>query len=226
VRRFIQGLLELLSPPTCAACASATDSRGTVFCAACEPLLDSAPVPAGVLRDRDACVYGGPLREALHRLKYRGQSELASGLSHWLIEPAQAFAGKVDVVVPVPLHARKLRERGFNQSGLLARPVARSLEVQFWPRLLRRPRASAAQVGRGREARARSLRGAFVASPRALGKRVLVLDDVRTTGATLEEARRALREAGAAAVYTLALAVADPTQEEDDHGHGGSAERV
>jgi ComF family protein len=191
-----------------------------VFCGACEPLVDSAPIPAGVLRDRDACIYGGPLREALHRLKYRGQSELASGLSHWLIEPAQVFAGIVDVVAPVPLHPRKLRERGYNQSGLLARPVARSLEVPFWPSLLRRPRASAAQVGRGRMARARSLQGAFVASPRALGKRVLVVDDVRTTGATLEEARRALREAGAVAVYTLALALADGMLEEEQGADG------
>jgi ComF family protein len=206
-RRLWNGLLELLAPPACAACAGALEARSLVFCAACEPLIDR--VEESTSWDRDACVFGGPLRDAIHRLKYRGQSELAWGLAQWLIEPAQALIGQLDVVTAVPVHARRLRERGFNQSLLLAKPVARSLEVPLAPSLLRRARGATAQVGRGRTARAQSLVGSFVASPRAKGKRVLVIDDVRTTGATLDEARRALHEA--AAVYTLALARADDT---------------
>jgi ComF family protein len=208
-RRLWNGLLDLLAPPTCAACAGAIGARSLVFCRACEPLIDRLAESSA--RDRDACVFGGPLREAIHRLKYRGQSELAWGLAQWLIGPAEEI-GKVDLVTAVPLHPRRLRERGYNQGLLLARPVAHALEVPLAPRLLRRVRGATAQVGRGRVARAQSLAGSFAASPRARGKRVLVIDDVRTTGATLDEARRALHEA--AAVYTLALARADDTDEQ------------
>ncbi|MET0283141.1 MAG: ComF family protein [Polyangiales bacterium] len=209
--RLYRGLLDLLSPPVCAACAGPIAMREWVFCGACEPLIDRACPRARL--DLDACMFGGPLRDAIHRLKYRGQSELGAGLAQWLLEPALELAGEVDLVTAVPLHARRLRERGFNQSVLLARPVARALEVPLVPRLLRRVRGATAQVGRGREARARSLHGAFMASPRAEGMRVLVVDDVRTTGATLDEARRALGHA--AAVYTLALARADDVDPDD-----------
>ncbi|HEY6879594.1 MAG TPA: ComF family protein [Polyangiales bacterium] len=207
-RALLHGLLELLAPPTCAACADGIEARELTFCSACELLVDRVPVRVG--DDRDACVFGGPLRDAIHRLKYRGQSELAPGLAHWLIEAAQPLAQEVDLVTAVPLHARRLRERGFNQSVLLARPVARALAVPLVPRWLKRVRGASAQVGSGRQARVRALAGAFTASAAAKGRRVLVVDDVRTTGATLEEARRALHTAGATAVYTLALAVADP----------------
>jgi predicted amidophosphoribosyltransferase len=208
---LVRGLFDLLSPPVCAACAGPIAMREWVFCGACEPLIDRAPPRAGF--DRDACMFGGPLRDAIHALKYRGQSELAPGLAQWLLEPALELVGQVDLVTAVPLHPRRLRERGFNQSVLLARPVAHALEVPLAPRLLRRVRGATAQVGRGRVARARSLHGAFAGSPRARGLRVLVVDDVRTTGATLEEARRALEHA--AAVYTLALARADDMDPDD-----------
>ncbi len=203
--KLARGLLDLLAPPTCAACDGALDARVWVFCGACEPLIER--VASRSHFDRDACVFGGPLRDAIHRLKYRGESELAWGLAQWLVEPAQLLVGEIDLVTAVPMHPRRLRQRGFNQSVLLARPVARTLEVPLVPRLLRRVRGASGQVGRSRGERAQSLAGSFVASPRANGKRVLVVDDVRTTGATLDEARRAL--AGAKAVYTLALARAD-----------------
>lgn len=202
--RLWNGLLELLAPPTCAACQGPIEARSLVFCAACEPLVDRLSCSGP---DRDACVFGGPLRDAVHRLKYRGQSELGWGLGQWLIEPAMELAGQVDVVAAVPLHTRRLRQRGFNQSVLLAKPLARALEVPLDPGLLVRVRGGSAQVGSGRGDRAQALRGTFVASPRATARRVLVVDDVRTTGATLGEARRALAQS--AAVYTLALARAE-----------------
>ncbi len=159
--------------------------------------------------DRAACLYGGPLRDALHRLKYEGASEVARPLAALLSEPAQAFAGRVECVTAVPLHPRRLRARGYNQSALLARPVARVLAQPFAARLLARVRETAPQVGQGRPERARQLAGALRARPEARGRAVLVVDDVRTTGATLAEARRALEAAGARAVYTLVLARAD-----------------
>ncbi|MDB4976122.1 MAG: phosphoribosyltransferase domain protein [Myxococcaceae bacterium] len=211
LQQVLTGLLDLLSPPRCAACATLLDTRAQGFCAGCDLLVEPLLTPAATtgldgLDDLAACSYGGPLRDALHRFKYEGASELAPALSLWLEQPARALLGRVDCVAVVPLHARKLRQRGYNQSALLARPVARLLGVRFTPSLLRRARDTPAQVGLGRHARQSQLAGAFIVTRKLAGASVLVVDDVRTTGATLDEARRALSEGGARRVYTLALA--------------------
>jgi ComF family protein len=215
LQRLGSGLLDLLAPPRCAACVAPLDARLTGFCDACAPLIESAPTHPGPTADRDACLYGGPLRDALHRLKYAGASDVAPALARLAERPARSFGGLVDCLAVVPLHRSRLCARGFNQSALLARPLARVLAVPFEPRLLQRTRDTVAQVGKGRSERAAQLAGVFAASPRARGRAVLVFDDVRTTGATLAEARRALVAAGARAVFTLALAQT-PTHDEID----------
>jgi ComF family protein len=209
LRDLVTGLLDLLAPPTCAACRAPLDVRSQGFCEGCRLLIDPWPCRAQDALDRDACVYGGPLRDALHRLKYQGATELAPVLARWLERPAAAWLGQLGCVAVVPLHPRRLRARGYTQSALLARPLARALGLPFMPRLLARVRDTDAQVGKLRRERKAHLAGAFVASAAAAERAVLVLDDVRTTGATFEEARRALTAAGARAVYTLALARAD-----------------
>jgi ComF family protein len=203
LQRFMRGLLELVAPPSCAACGVLLAVDEGDFCGGCRPLIDEAPHLYA--DDLSACVYGGPVAEALHRLKYRGRLEVAPALARLLAPRAQLLAGRVHVVTAVPLAGARLRERGYNQSGLLAGPVARLLGVPFAPRLLCRPRAATSQVGAGRVERARQLDGAFAARP-VPGRSVLVVDDVRTTGATLAEARRALLAAGAAHVIGLVLA--------------------
>jgi len=207
LQRLVSGLLDLLSPPRCAACGALLEARVMGFCDACAPLLERAPRDLTSARDAAACLYGGPLRDALHRLKYEGASELAPALARLLAKPAGSFAGRVDCVAVVPLHARKLRQRGYNQSALLARPIARLLGVPCVPRLLVRTRDSGAQVGKNRSDRIGQLTGAMRASRRARARTVLLIDDVRTSGATLAEARRALYEAEVRDVYTLVLAV-------------------
>jgi ComF family protein len=174
------------------------------FCGGCCTLIDGAHA-AGTPDDMLACVYGGPLAEALHRLKYRGALSVVPALVALLEPSIDELNGKVELVTAVPLSRARLRSRGYNQSGLLAQGVARALGVPFRPRALVRVREGGPQVGKGREVRALQLHHAFVAQGVA-GKRVLVLDDVRTTGATLGEARRALMAAGALSVTTLALA--------------------
>jgi ComF family protein len=115
----------------------------------------------------------------------------------------------MDAIVPVPLHARRLRERGFDQTSLLAGELARLVGVPRRLDLLERTRATTVQAALDRAARLANVEGAFRASARAKGLRVLVLDDVRTTGATLSDACHALLRAGAARAQPLALALAD-----------------
>lgn len=205
MKSLVAGLIDLISPPVCAACRSPLVERALGFCDACRPLLDRAALAADDAH-RDAYLYGGPLREALHRLKYEGASEVAPLLAELMKEQALPFLGKVDLVTVVPLHGRRLRARGYNQSALLAAPVARSFGVPFAPRLLQRVRDTPPQVGRGQRERHAQLANAFKASPRARGRAILVIDDVRTTGATLLEVCRTLEAAGARRLFTLALA--------------------
>lgn len=155
--------------------------------------------------------YGGALARAIARLKYEDHPEVAVALGSLLAARALPLAGAVDVVVPVPLHRERLVSRGYNQSSLLARPVARALGVPMSTHLLERSRSTSAQVGTGRRARSRNVEGAFVArlDARARPPRVLIIDDVRTTGATLRECVRAFALAGLHDVHALALASAN-----------------
>jgi ComF family protein len=213
LRDSLEGLLELLAPPSCAGCGSPLATRAEAFCRACEPLLDPLTFFPPDASDRAAFNYGGPIAEAIVSLKYRGASHLAPPLASLLCASARSFAGRVDVVAVVPLHPRRLRERGYNQSALLARPLARTLGVRFRPGLLRRVRETATQVGADPSQRRKQLKSAFAASSAASGASVLLVDDVRTTGATLAEGRRALLAAGALRVWALALAQRDPAAE-------------
>lgn len=151
--------------------------------------------------------FEGVLREALHQLKYRGRTVLAEPLgdlmaAYWIQHPLSA-----DVVVPVPLHAARLRERGYNQAALLARALARRVGLPLDERTLIRQRATASQVDLDVSRRKENVRGAFCCSDRTLaGRRVLLVDDVCTTGATLEACAVALYEGGARSVQALTLA--------------------
>lgn len=200
-----RGLLDLVAPRRCAACDEALDPEERAFCAGCGVLLDPGErIGSGM----SAYVYGGPMAEAVRRLKYGRRTELAPVLGAMLAARAIELAGEVDAVVPVPLHASRLRRRGFNQAALLARPVARALGAPLVTSELRRLRDTPPQAGLDAGSRVRNVRGAFVAL-RAPGARVLLVDDVRTTGATLAECAEALTIAGAEHVLTLVLAGAE-----------------
>jgi len=159
---------------------------------------------------RSAGLYEGTLLEAIHLLKYRGRTSLVRPL-------ASILAGTIDctgydIITPVPLHRRRLQERGFNQSLLLARCLAKESHLSLDYVNLRRIRATAPQTGlRGRE-RTSNVKRAFSVknSVPFAGKRVLLVDDVYTTGATVTECSQALKAAGAREVGVLTLArVAD-----------------
>ncbi len=203
--RIVRGLTDLLAPPCCAACRAPLSLRALGFCAGCALLIDEVMQDPGSLDDA-ACVYGGPLAEAISALKYGGRSEVSPGLAELMRPRAMDCAGTVDVVCCVPLHGARLRERGYNQSALLALPLSRALGLPFRPGLLRRTRATQSQAGLDRVARSQNLIGAFAVPAPLRRQRVLVIDDVATTYATLTEVRRVLLDAGATAVRTLVLA--------------------
>jgi len=206
--------LELLAPPACAGCAGDVEAAAAL-CAACEAGL----TPAGEVRPRparlDACVaavaYEGGAETWIRRFKYprpglAGLDPAARAVARSLARRAGLRApGVPDLVVPVPLHPSRLRARGFNPANELARDVARQAGAPLGSTALRRLRETRSQTGLGRRARARNVRGAFAAS-RSLPPCVWLVDDVVTTGATLSEAARALRRAGARHVVGVCAA--------------------
>ncbi len=159
--------------------------------------------------------YQGGLRELIHLLKYRGVKPAASVLGRMLAEVIEhlsgAFAPAVPLVIPVPLHPTKLKERGFNQSEMIARAAIKLLRdkrLEIRPDVLERKRATISQIGLTRHQRQENLRGAFVVlAPEEIANReVLLVDDVLTTGTTASECARVLRRAGATRVWAATVA--------------------
>jgi ComF family protein len=153
--------------------------------------------------------YEGSLQQLIHLFKYAKVESLAGALSHFMIQ-AIPLEAKIDVVIAMPMHWRKRWERGFNQAELLAQPVARRYGLKL-SKNLRRTRYTKSQAGLNETDRRANLKGSFeVRRPEQIaGKRVLVIDDVFTTGSTLRAAAEVLKAAGAAQVSALTLARVD-----------------
>lgn len=197
--------VSLVAPPRCAACDAAVPLR-TVFCASCASTLERASPPDRSVRS--AFVYGGALARALERFKYDGQAHLARPLSDLVLLALERDEHAFDVVCPVPLHGSRLIERGFNQSALLASRVASHLRVSFRPLALARIRATSQQASLPREERLKNVANAFIVrQPQAVrGARVLLVDDVRTTGATIGACGEVLQNGGAKDVVSATVA--------------------
>lgn len=222
-------LLDILYPPRCVACRTllpATESASPPLplCDTCEVTL--TPIDVACLRcgtpetEADSCptcradpppwdsaravwLYGAAVADLLHRFKYEQRPELAKPLGATI---AALDLPDVDLVVPAPLHATRRRERTWDQALYLARVVA---AARHWPLrrdLLVRTRATGTQVGRSRDERGRNVAGAFACTAAVAGLRVLVVDDVVTTGATAAACARALRSAGAREVHVASVA--------------------
>ncbi len=227
-------LLDLFLPPACALCgktlASAAEPQLCPTCLSDIPPLGPAscrrcalPYPAENGSDHlcqscllqpppfarvvTAGIYDRALRQAIHRFKFDGAIGLDRPLAHLLARvlgeaPENAF----DLLVPVPLHPARLRHRTYNQSLLLGRELSRLTGLPLRSELLRRLRPTPPQQGLDAEERRRNLRGAFAAPKPLHGQRILLLDDVLTTGATARECSSVLLDAGASEVSVAVLA--------------------
>jgi ComF family protein len=205
---FLLPLLDLLYPPRCVVCREPGLER---FCAVCRHTIMAAEPPLRVrsLLAGRACVgvYTGPLREAVLYLKYHDRRALADDLGALLAARLEEVRDEwqPEALVPVPIHPQRRRERGYNQAELLAAALGERCDLPVRD-ALERVKDTLPQVGLPRGKREENVRNAF--SPRAggaPGRRAVLIDDVQTTGATLEAAARALLAAGAHQVYALTL---------------------
>ena len=224
-RRLWERALDLLFPPSCVGCGQ----EGNLLCDACRASLprllgSCCPVCARPLDTTGVCEPCSryPLdidgikaafrmenmaRDMVHRLKYDNLRALAPLMGSLMMERAEAGAPLSGVVVPVPLHPARERRRGYNQAFLLTREVARRLGLPLETKGLTRSEDTPAQVGiEGMEARRANVAGAFRARTSFAGMRVLLVDDVCTTGATLEACALALKATGAIEVRGLVFA--------------------
>jgi len=236
----LSAVADLLPPPVCISCRARIMGHG-LLCGDCfakvdfiappicarlgvplpydagEPALSAAAIasPPGYDRARAVARYSLTMRDLIRSFKYRDRQEGLALFSRWMVHAGLELLADADLIVPVPLYRSRLWWRRFNQSAMLAQRVAKAAGVPSDCFVLRRVRRTASQVGLTAEQRVRNVAGAFkVDPPRASlvkGKRIIVVDDVITTGATAE-ASRVLKRAKAARVDVLALARAvEPT---------------
>jgi ComF family protein len=205
--------IEAIELPVCQYCGlpqtrpQAGDSRAVV-CGRCQ---NSPPQIDGL---RAYAFHGGPLRKAIHQFKYEDLRGLAGLLGKLMADGWNRLAPhdlELDAIVPVPLHRNRQRERGYNQAALLARELGACMQLPVVEDAVVRSRATAPQVDLNAQARRANVRDAFECRGNGLaGKRVLLVDDVCTSGATLDSACRALRGAGASSVWACTLSRARP----------------
>jgi ComF family protein len=235
-------LLDVVFPPTCMTCPQAVDAPRRL-CARCwrgmgfieRPYCERLGTPfasdlgLGLLspeaiadppvffRARAVARFAdGPVRILVHRLKYGDRMELAAPMGAWMARAGAELLADADVLVPVPLHRRRLWQRRFNQAAALAEAITKQSGIPCDPFTLVRTKATPPQVRLSRARRAQNMQGAFAVPaadrPRLRDKRIVLIDDVLTSGATLNAAARVLLRAGARSVDVLVFArvVASP----------------
>lgn len=226
LRGLLLHVADLLMPQECFVCGSL--AGGEAVCAPCRAELPNHPAAAcpvcaeptgggGICgrcqrrrpsfdATRAVFDYAFPVHTMLHALKYGHRLALADFFAAELTRLAADLRLQADVILPMPLHPRRLAERGFNQAVELARPLARAVGLPLELGAVRRVRNTVAQVDLDREARLRNPRGAFTCGASMQGLRIAVVDDVMTTGATLDELARVLKQQGAAWVGNFVVA--------------------
>ncbi len=234
---MIHGLISFIYPSSCAGCGLLlSPDLEVIFCPDCEKALDLIRPPycpsCGIPNSPEApspylcgdCLtgsyffdgarakglYRGLLREVIHRFKYQGQTFLVRPLARMLNAPGNELVDlhRIELIVPVPLHHLRLRQRGYNQAALLARRLGSTLGISVDYSSLTRSRWTEPQTGLSRRQRAENVKGAFALTnpEKVRGMCVLLLDDVLTTGETVNQCARALKNGGASQVVVLTVA--------------------
>ena len=234
---LFRALIDILFPPLCHVCKAFIPDAGEIHvCAGCRekiipissPLCTICGTPFGTWNGIDhlcgpclshppaydtaraAVVFGGPVQELIHRFKYGHKIHLSRPLGLMTAQRLGdlASASGADLVIPVPLHKKRLRWRGYNQAQLIAAVLARRWRLPLMRANLRRIRWTEPQVNLDAAERERNVRGAFAVSDRETiaGKRVILVDDVFTTGSTVAECARTLKKGGAEAVHIVTVA--------------------
>jgi len=210
---LLAGLRDIVFPPSCLACDGSVEEDGAIFCSLCSQAVDEVPARvelpeewglAGLL---SPLAYGGALSEALIRCKHGRLPGFARPLT--LLAARRVEFPFLDLIVPVPLHRKRLAKRGFNQSALMAGTLSGMLGNPWSPGLLGRARNTPSQGGLSRAARVENMKGAFIVPPgkrrHVRDRRVLLVDDVWTTGATCRACAASLLGAGAAEVTAFTI---------------------
>ncbi|WP_425291463.1 ComF family protein [Aquamicrobium lusatiense] len=234
-RTILDWPARILFPPVCAGCRRQVSQPG-VLCGSCWPSLTflerpwcpvmGTPFPhemgEGFLsgealadpppfeRARAAVIYSGVACDMVRGLKYHDRTDLAPWMAGWMLRAGSELLAEADLIVPVPLYWRRFFRRKFNQSAELARALSARSGIRFEPSVVKRVRQTRPQVGLERREREDNLRGAFRVPPEGMlaiaGRRVLLIDDVYTTGATVRAVTLALKKGGAGAVDVLTFA--------------------
>lgn len=222
--RIVWGALDLLFPPVCGGCGK----PGSRWCRDCQDrviVLDGIVCEiCGLPQEKPglcgAClaerphfrslrawaVFEDPIQSALHKLKYRRDLSMGDAIAAGMMPFVRSLNWQIDLVVPIPLGKQRMRERGYNQVAMIAKPLAMGLGLHYFPEALARRKETRSQVGLNREERHKNVSGAFEAHKGAAGKVALIMDDVSTTGSTLSSGAQALYAAGARDVYALTVA--------------------
>ena len=240
LRSLIQGFGDLVYPPFCYVCRSALDifERPSYLCSFCQESIQwnrtpacprcsryLGPVPKNCICTScqkqkhhfdfawSACLYEEPLRGLIHQFKFHQQTILRKPLSQLMIqfiEKRGLDIDQFDIILPIPLHAAKYRERGYNQAELLAVPLAQKYDKMILVSLLKRVRNTPSQTSLSRKNRFTNVQGSFKINARINinNKNILIIDDLLTTGATASEASLCLKTHGAAKVGILTLSIA------------------
>lgn len=211
INKFLKIGLDLLFPPQCVGCGRVDD----YWCSICQHELDMVPIDTferiilGNIPIASTGIHIGKLQSAIHALKYENNPEIGKTLGKRLATALQEKKWTIDMIIPVPLHTNKLKQRGYNQSQILSEVIGDILSIPCEPHAITRCRETQSQVGLSQQERLENMIDAFQANTDLVaGKTILIVDDVFTTGATLGACAQSALKAGTNNIYGLTLTTA------------------